>query len=328
MVLVLSVVVVAAVCASVAMARQKTPTKTGKTNAGTITIQGPFFGVQNAFFGVIQKGAEAAAKQLGVKLVWTLAGQNFSVTAAADSMNTALAQKADVWMVVDVNPSAMDPIIKKAEAQGTAVIDINSGQNDPNRPYLFYIGQDEYKGGQLAGKTVWAASNGTLKRAVCFNQVIGDKTLELRCSGYKQALKAHHVAVDEIDVSGGPTQAYAKALAYLSAHKDVGAAYALTAGPEAFDPVIKALKKIGKAGGKIKFVANDLSSSALKQVAAGNALALIDQQQYLQGYMAVTWAWLYKKYDLVPGGDILTGPGLVTKANVAQVTQLVAQGYR
>ena len=325
-VLVLSVAVGVAFCASAASAKPTSPSKTAAD--GQISIEGPFFGVQNSFFGVIQKGAQAAAKELGVKLVWTLAGQNFSITAAADSMNTSLARKPSAWMVIDVNPSAMDPIIKKATAEGIAVIDINSGQNDTNRPYLFYIGQDEYVGGQAAGKKVWDSSNGALKHAACFNQVIGDKTLGLRCAGYKSALKAHGVTVDEVDVSGGPTQAYTKVLSYLTAHSDVGAVYALTAGPEAFDPIIKALKKVGKAGGKIKFVANDLSSYALEQVKAGNALALIDQQQYLQGYMAVTWAWLYLKYGLLPGGDILTGPGLVTSANVSKVTSLVAQGYR
>jgi simple sugar transport system substrate-binding protein len=304
------------------------PGRNAADNAGQISIEMPFFGEQNAFFGVIQKGAQEAAKDLGVKLIWTVAGQNFSITAAANAMKTSLARKPTAWAVVDVNPAAMDPIIKQAKDAGITVIDINSGQNDPKRPYLFYIGQDEYLGGKFAGKSVWDASNGSLKRAGCMDQVIGDATLTLRCKGFASALKSHGVTVDTVDVSGGPTQAYSKTLAYLQSHADVGALYGLTAGPEAFDPIIKALKKVGKAGGKIKFVANDLSPNGLAAVKSGDALGLIDQQQFLQGYMAVQWAYLYLKYGLVPGSDILTGPSLVSAANVDKVKQLVADGYR
>jgi simple sugar transport system substrate-binding protein len=299
-------------------------------SSGQISVQMPFFGVQNAFFGVIEKGAQLAAKQLGVKLIWTIAGQNFSNTAAVQSMTTALAQKATVWGVVDDDPAAMDPVIKKAEAEGITVIDLNSGENDTPRPYLMYIGQDEYQGGELAGTSVWTASKGSLKQAVCMNQVVGDTTLELRCSGFAAALKPHGVKVDQISVAGGPTAAYAAALSYLTANPNTGAIYALDAQPDAFNPILQAMQKLGRANGKIQFVANDLSTFALQQVKAGNTLGLIDQQEFLQGYLTVVWAYLYEKYDLVPGGDgnVLTGPSLVTSANVAKVQQLVGQGDR
>ena len=47
------------------------------------------------------------------------------------------------------------------------------------------------------------------------------------------------------------------------------------------------------------------------------------------GYLGVQWAWLYKQYGMVPGGgQILTGPSLVGKAQVNEVIDLVAKGYR
>ena len=141
-------------------------------------------------------------------------------------------------------------------------------------------------------------------------------------------LQSHHVKVDEIDISGGPAQAQAKTQAYFTAHKDSGALYTLSAGPEAFDPALAALKKL-HLNKKVKFVANDLSTPALKAVKSGDVVGLIDQQEYLQGYLGVQWAWLYKMYGMVPGGgQILTGPALVTKAEVNRVTDLVAKGYR
>ena len=245
---------------------------------------------------------------------------------AVNSMNTSLARHPDVWLVVDVDPKSMDPIIKKAIAAGITVIDINSRGDVTNPPYAFYIGSDALLEGEMAGKTVWTASGGKLKRAVCANQVLGDVTLELRCKGYRTVLQSHHVKVDEIDISGGPTQAQAKTQAYFTAHKDSGALYTLSAGPEAFDPALAALKKL-HLNKKVKFVANDLSTPALKAVKSGDVVGLIDQQEYLQGYLGVQWAWLYKMYGMVPGGgQILTGPALVTKAQVNRVIGPRCQG--
>ena len=138
--------------------------------SATIRIEGPFFGVNNFFFGIIKKGADAAAKQTGTKLVWTVQ-QSFSVPDAVNSMNTSLARHPDVWLVVDVDPKSMDPIIKKAIAAGITVIDINSRGDVTNPPYAFYIGSDALLEGEMAAKTVWSASGGKLKRAVCANQV-------------------------------------------------------------------------------------------------------------------------------------------------------------
>ena len=50
-------------------------------------------------------------------------------------------------------------------------------------------------------------------------------------------------------------------------------------------------------------------------------LFAIDQQQFLQGYLPVVFLTYYNLYGLIPGGGqpVLTGPGFVTKDNVATV---------
>jgi simple sugar transport system substrate-binding protein len=54
----------------------------------------------------------------------------------------------------------------------------------------------------------------------------------------------------------------------------------------------------------------------------------IDQQQFLQGYLPIALLYLYNKYGLMPGADVLTGPGFVTKDNAAKVIDLSKQGIR
>lgn len=57
----------------------------------------------------------------------------------------------------------------------------------------------------------------------------------------------------------------------------------------------------------------------------------VDQQPYLQGYLAVDSLWLYKTNGNLSGGGVapvLTGPAFVTKENVAAVAEFAAKGTR
>jgi simple sugar transport system substrate-binding protein len=69
---------------------------------------------------------------------------------------------------------------------------------------------------------------------------------------------------------------------------------------------------------------------AIKQIRAGKMLFAIDQQQYLQGYLPVVFAVLYRtNLNTVGNGQpVLTGPGIINKANAAQVAALAAKGTR
>jgi simple sugar transport system substrate-binding protein len=71
-----------------------------------------------------------------------------------------------------------------------------------------------------------------------------------------------------------------------------------------------------------------MSASFLKSIVAGDAAFAIDQQQYLQGYLPVTFLALRAKYGLVPGGNVPSGPNLVTKDKAEQVIELSAKGIR
>ena len=80
--------------------------------------------------------------------------------------------------------------------------------------------------------------------------------------------------------------------------------------------------------GKTKSATFDLSAEVLAAIRDGNMEYAIDQQQYLQGYLPVVILVLYNQYSLLPGVDVLTGPGFVTAANAADVIKYAAQGYR
>jgi simple sugar transport system substrate-binding protein len=82
--------------------------------------------------------------------------------------------------------------------------------------------------------------------------------------------------------------------------------------------------------GEITFGAFDLSPSVLEAVRDGEMLFAIDQQQYLQGYLAVVFITKFLETRTLPGGGgvIPTGPSFVTAETAAAVIRLSEQGVR
>jgi simple sugar transport system substrate-binding protein len=69
---------------------------------------------------------------------------------------------------------------------------------------------------------------------------------------------------------------------------------------------------------------------AIKQIQQGKMLFAIDQQQYLQGYLPVVFGMLYvtNLNTVGNGAPVLTGPGIINKANASKVAALAAKGTR
>ena len=66
----------------------------------------------------------------------------------------------------------------------------------------------------------------------------------------------------------------------------------------------------------------------LESIRDGKMAFAIDQQQYLQGYLPVVLLLNYIRYGVMPGANVLTGPGFVTKDNAAKVIAWAKAGYR
>ena len=147
--------------------------------------------------------------------------------------------------------------------------------------------------------------------------------LDLRCKGFADGFGGK---VTVLPVSNDPADVQAKMKAALSSNDAVDTVMALGAGT-AGEPSLAAVKDVGKSG-KVNVATFDLSANFLKAVASGDAAFAIDQQQYLQGYLPVIFLANYAKYGLIPGGNVPSGPNLITKDKAAQVVELSAKGIR
>jgi simple sugar transport system substrate-binding protein len=277
----------------------------------------------NPFFNPIKNGADAAAKALNVNFDYQ-SPQDGSEVEEARLIKAAIAKKPDALIVTIPNPDAESSAIKAAVDAGIPVFAFNAGVDVYQKlGVINFVGQSEKLAGQEAGKQMAKAG---VKKLLCVIQQQGITDLYTRCNGAKETMGDAGGEVVQLAVDGNdPTSSQRQIAAALTADPSVDGI--LTLGTIGFDPAYKALGELKKYG-DVKIGTFDLSSSALDAVKAGNALFVVDQQQYLQGYMPVQFAAQYVRYGLAPIGQILTGPAFVTKDNVDQVAKLVKDGIR
>jgi simple sugar transport system substrate-binding protein len=103
----------------------------------------------------------------------------------------------------------------------------------------------------------------------------------------------------------------------------------LALGPTGAPPALAATRETPR-GDRIAIGTFDLSPEVLLAVRDGRILFAIDQQPYLQGYLAVIVLTKHLETGTMPGGGeiIRTGPNFVTKENAADVIALSEEGIR
>ncbi len=212
--------------------------------------------------------------------------------------------------------------IQNAVKRGIPVIAINSGTPDQARELgaLMYVGQPEYDAGYGAGLK---AKDAGVTRFLCVNHYITNPASVERCKGFADALGVE-LGDQMIDSGQDPTGIENKVQAYLRTNPDTNGI--LTLGPTSAHPTLRALSKMGQSG-KIFFGTFDLSGEIAQGIKEGVIAFGIDQQPFLQGYIPVTVLTLYNRYGVLPGNNVNSGPGFVTKDNVALVEKLAGE-YR
>lgn len=271
------------------------------------------------FWSVVKNGVEKAAKDTGVNVEFR-SPETFDMVQMGQMIDAAVNQEPAGLVVSIPDADALGPAIKRAVAAGIPVISMNSGSDVAHElGALLHVGQSEFDAGKAAGKRL-AEMGG--KKGICVNQEVGNVSLDLRCQGFTEGF-GNPVTV--IPTQNDPAEVESKVRAALESDTDVDTVLGLSASLVG-EPAVKAAQAIGREN--VMIASFDLSSGFLQNVADGKAAFAIDQQQFLQGYLPVAFLALNAQYGLVPGGDVPSGPNLVTKDTAAKVIDLSAQGIR
>ena len=275
---------------------------------------------EGSFWSVVKKGAQQAAQDEGVKLIWS--PSNNDPQKEAQLIDAAVSQKVDGLAVSVPNASAIKDSLAKAKAAGIPIVTLNSGAEDFKAlGALTHVGQTETIAGKAAGQRLKAAG---VKKVLCVIHEQSNIGLQQRCDGVKQGFGG---AVTNLQVKGtadiATTQTEIKSK--LQADKSFDGVIALN--PDIASAAKTAIKG---ASSNAKLATFDLSPSLLKDIQSGNVLFAVDQQQYLQGYLPIVFLKLYRNNANTVGGGqpVLTGPGFVDKSNVATVQKLTEAGTR
>lgn len=273
----------------------------------------------DTFWDIIRKGAEAGAADHGVKLEYT---NDPDATKQAQLVQAAIDKKVDGIAVTDPNTGALGAVIKKAVAAGIPVSMFNAGGPDAiGLGAIGYFGQGEKEAGIGAGKK--AVAEGA-KNIICVIQEQGQQQLEDRCAGVTEGAaggKVERVYVNGRDDAAVTTTIQAK----LTQDKTVD--FVLTLGAQF---ALDAVKSVAGAGSSAKIGTFDTNKDLVAAVKDGKVAWAIDQQPFLQGYMAVTSLYLYKINGNTLGGGnpVATGPSFIDSSNIAQVSEFAAKGTR
>jgi simple sugar transport system substrate-binding protein len=261
----------------------------------------------DSWWNTVKNGVTLAGKQMDV----TVEYRNPPTGDLADMariIEQATASKPDGIITTLADFDVLSGPIKSAVDQGINVIIMNSGTPEQAREVgaLMFVGQPEFDAGFAAGQR---AKGDGIKSFVCVNHAISNAVVAERCRGFAKGLGVD-LGNSMLDSGQDPAEVKNRVLAYLNANPKTDAI--LTLGPTSADPTLLALQENGLAG-DIYFGTFDLGENIVKGIKAGIIQWGIDQQPFLQAYLPIVILANYDRYGVLPGNNINSGPGFVTK---------------
>jgi simple sugar transport system substrate-binding protein len=248
---------------------------------------------------------------------------------AANLIRTAISQHASVIAAPDWVPDTEDEAYKAATAAGIPVMLYNAGGADKAKELgaINYIGNEEYPAGVAGGE--YFAGHGA-KNVICVNTVPGAGNLEARCKGISDGISKQGGKSRELPLPassfGNPTAVAEAIKATLLKDATIDGVATISAADA--DSAANGIQQAGVAA-KVKLGSFDMNETTLDRIKAGAQLFAIDQQPWLQGFLAVSLSDGYVNYGLKTATPaILTGPGIVDASNIDPTLAGAKAGYR
>ena len=269
------------------------------------------------FWDRVRAGAEQAANQHNIDLKYSNDPQQGN---QATFVQNAIDSKVDGIAVTLAAPEAVGPALQKASEAGIPTAVLNAGI-DTYTQYgaLMYFGSDESLAGESAGARI--AEDGGQK-TLCVVHAEGVSSLEARCAGVKKAFPN----TENLQVNGADLPAATSILrAKFAQDKSITNIVTLDAGV-----ATAAIDAKQSAGSQAKIVTFDLNEEIVRAIQDKTIDFCVDQQPYLQGYLAVDMLWLNltNGNDVGGGKPVLTGPSFVDSANIDKIATFAANNTR
>ena len=248
-----------------------------------------------------KRGAEAAAKELGVNLVYVGAYGN-QAEQQVNQLEMVIGKHPAGILIGPVRPESLTPGINKAVAAGIPVITVVTDSPDSKR--LCYIGPSGYDAGQEAADYM-AKLLGPGEHYVGISDLVGVYVCDQRAKGFEDRIKAKYPNIhivgmvnDNCDYEAG-TKANSD---LLVAHPEIdgllGTDAASAVGMSA------AVDTVGRTG-KVHIIGWDNDSPTIQLIKDGKVDASVVHDSFLMSYMGIKMLYWYNHdiIKLVEGAD-------------------------
>ncbi|AKE40266.1 ABC-type sugar transport system, periplasmic component [Corynebacterium kutscheri] len=295
--------------------------RTGGVDTPRLTVSFITHGAPgDTFWDLVRTGAEDAAQKNNIELRYSSDPQ---APNQANLVQSAIDAKVDGIALTLPNAQAIGPVAKKAALADIPVVALNAGM-DSYRDYNIsaFFGQEEKYAGSLAGKRL---QEDGARHVLCVIHEQGNSSQEARCAGVAEGA---HADVELLYVNGQDlASAQATIQAKLVQDPSIDWIMSLVA------PVaLRASEAVSSLGNnrQVKIATFDTNAELVDAINTGAVAWAVDQQPYLQGYMAVDALWLAHRNGSTVGGSrpVYTGPSFIDSTNVQLIEQAAKEGLR
>lgn len=237
----------------------------------------------SSFWLTVQAGAVQSGKKFGVKIIWKGPAVETDIAGQIAIVEDYSNKKVDAIALAACDVKALYAPVRKAIDKGIPVVSFDSGI-EPD-PTLSLIATDNLKGSIAAGNVLVDLIGGKGEVA-CIPYIPGASTSIMREKGFQTAIsKFPNVKLVAIQYSESDV---AKAMSVteniLTANPRLNGIFAANE-PSAIGASLAV--KARKLSGKVKIVAFDASPSEIEMLKSGTIQALIVQNPYNMGYLAI-----------------------------------------
>ena len=287
--------------------------------------------IEDGFFNLIKKGVDDATLAVeanggSVNYMRTPNYDNFGPD-LVQLINTAVSQNVDGIAIPVWVPDSQVPALQAAAKKGIKIMMYNSGQPlKDDISGLNYFGSDEYEAGKAGG--AYFAKKGA-KHVLCHIQLPGAVNLETRCKGVSDGGQAAGAKVTVLRLPANLDQNVTATTEAIKAEmlKDPSIDAVMNLAAWASDAAAIAAKQAGKPN--VMLGTFDLSPAVADRIKNGDLTMAIDQQPYLQGFLATSMLAAHIDFGTEIATDpVLTGPAIVDSSNLEAALVGISKGAR
>ncbi|MGI6250779.1 MAG: ABC transporter substrate-binding protein [Anaerolineaceae bacterium] len=239
------------------------------------------------FHRTLKSGAEKAAKELGITLVYDAPENATMVDKQLDMIDAAIAKKPSALAIAGLDQKAVVPAVERANSMDIPVICFDNGIAS-DIPVTTVATNDLAATAVLAEKLA-EAMNGTGKIAILGHDQTSKNGIERR-DGFKSAIEKNYPNIEIVDIQYAMDQLKATetAKAMLLAHSDLTGIYGTN--ESTVVGILNAVTELGLEG-KILIVGYDSGKQQTEAIRSGLQLGAITQNPVGIGYNAVMSAY-------------------------------------